>query len=56
MKNGCYTELTTFPVRGTLHGDASSFYMDVDAGHHGYHKYIGTNDEYVGGVKCTVAK
>ena len=50
MTNGKYTEHTSFPVKGQLHGDASNFYMDVDCGPHGYHKYTGTFDKYDGGI------
>ena len=50
MKNGSYSEKTSFKVTGTLKGDANNFYMDVDCGPHGYHKYIATNDNYNLGV------
>ena len=50
MSNGSYSEETSFPVSGTLHGDSFDFYMDVDCGPHGYHKYIGTKDSYIGGI------
>lgn len=39
MKDSVYTEETSFPVSGALHGDAASFFMDVDCGPHGPHKY-----------------
>merc|ERR1712226_1472216 len=51
MENGNYTEHTGFPVTGTLNGDANDFYMDVDCGPHGYHKYIGVYESYEGGMK-----
>ena len=51
MKNGSYSEKTSFVVDGTLKGDANNFYMDVNCGHHGYHKYIATNDKYILGYK-----
>lgn len=51
MENGRYREMTSFPVSGTLHGTSHSFYMDVDCGPHGYHKYIGTTLVYHGGIR-----
>ena len=51
MKNGSYSEKTSFIVNGTLKGDANNFYMDVECGHHGYHKYIATDDKYILGFK-----
>ena len=55
MENGSYSEQTGFPVSGTLHGDANNFYMDVDCGPHGYHKYTATNDTYDAGIKVEKA-
>ena len=51
MENGRYREMTGFPVSGMLHGSSQSFWMDVDCGPHGYHKYIGTTLSYHGGIR-----
>merc|ERR1711907_81618 len=51
MQDGKYEEKAGFPVEGTLHGDANGFYMDVECGVHGYHKYIWAGDTYNCGFK-----
>ena len=51
MVNGQYSEANFEGSHGTLQNDGTSVWIDHYAGVHGYHKYIATSDQYIGGIK-----
>ena len=55
MEEGNYKEQTRFEVQGVLHGDSSGFYMDVDCGPHGSHKYKSTSEHWIRGHRAADA-